>query len=161
VKLDQTTVLGLGELETAPGFLLQIALVTHVEAVSALLSEGTPLRMSEYAILVAINENPGALQGEIGDLLHISHPHMTKVISQLETAGYVVRTVPRENRRSLQLDLTDAGRAVLSDMRRIVPPAASQALDMLSDSEKDALVELLRKIARRPDRATNEQRKFS
>lgn len=149
---DQANALNLGELEDAPGFLLQIALISHAEAVSAHLPAGTPLRMSEYAIFVAINENPGALQGEIGDLLHISHSHMTKVISRFEVAGFVVRTIPRQNRRSLRLDLTDAGRSVLAEMRKIVPPTGAEAMAMLSQNEKELLVGLLRKVAGRPER---------
>lgn len=161
MKIDQAKALDLGELESAAGFLLQLALVSHVEAVSARLPAGTPLRMSEYAILVAINENLGALQGEIGDLLHISHSHMTKTISRLELAGFVTRIVPKENRRSLRLDLTDAGRAALAEMRRVVPPVGVAALGMLSTGEKDTLVELLRKIAGRPSRISNDQKDFS
>lgn len=161
MTIDPAISFDLGEMENAPGFLLQLALVSYVEDVSARLPGGTPIRMSEYAILVTINENPGALQGEIGDVLHISHPHMTKMISRLDVAGYVTRTIPRKNRRSLQLDLTDAGRAVLAEMRRIVPPVGKEALDMLSNIEKDMLVELLRKIAGRPDRAKNEEKNIS
>lgn len=153
--------LDLAELEDAPGFLLQLALVSYVEDTSARMPADVPLRMAEYAILVAISENAGAQQGEIGELLHISRSHMTKMISRLELAGFVTRTVPSENRRALRLDLTDSGRAALAKMRRILPPIGKAVLTVLSNDEKDMLVALLRKVAGRPDRATTKQKASS
>lgn len=150
---DTSAALGLAELETSPGFLLQLALVSYVEALKTELPEGTPLSNVEYAILVAIDENPGALQGEIGDLLHISRAHMTKMITRLETAGLVSRAIPPENRRALRLSLTETGQTALADMRAIAPGAGLSALSMLSPGERQTLIGLLRRIAGRPDPA--------
>lgn len=150
---DTSAAFDLAELETSPGFLLQLALVSYVEALQRELPAETPLSNPEYAILVAIDENPGALQGEIGELLHISRAHMTKVITRLEAAGLVSRTIPPENRRALRLALTGMGKTALAEMRAIAPGAGMSALSMLSDEERQTLIGLLRRIAGRPEPA--------
>ena len=152
VEMDTGQALGLAELETSPGFLLQIALVRYVEALGRELPDDLPLSNAEYAICVAIVENPGALQGEIGDLLHISRAHMTKVVTRLEAAGIVDREIPPENRRSLRLSLTAQGQTALAEMRRATPDAGRAALSMLNPDERERLVSLLRKVAGRPER---------
>lgn len=136
----------LGALESQAGFVLRIAQLTAFDRFFAFLGPSA-VKISEITVLVAIEENPGIRQGEIADLLKIKWPNMTKLVRGLENGGLVQRHVPRHDRRSVVLRLTDAGRAAIAESAPAMARADREALAMLNDDEHAQLVALSRKIA--------------
>jgi DNA-binding MarR family transcriptional regulator len=136
----------LGELERIAGFALRIAELTAFERFLALMGPGD-VRVSEATVLYAVSRNPGIRQGVLADVLKIKWPNMTKVVRALEEKGLIERHIPRNNRRSVVLHLTDRGRdraeAFAGEMLR----SDRQALSMLDDREYAQLLALCGKIA--------------
>lgn len=100
----------LGPLNDSIGFQLRM---TQTRAYDQFFREfaGTDVRPGEYTVLQVLGMNPGLRQGTVARTLNIKPAHMTKLVQRLVRAGHVKRTVPPEDRRSVRLALTEAGRA--------------------------------------------------
>jgi DNA-binding MarR family transcriptional regulator len=134
----------LGPLADSLGFLLRLSQLVSFRDFFAEL-EDFDLRPGEATVLMLIGENPGVRQGMLAKRLMIKRAHMTKMIRAMEDTGLVARTVPEDDRRSVELWLTPRGEARVAAMRG--PWAAHEARPALnlSPREEAELKRLLRK----------------
>ncbi len=147
--------ISLGGMESQAGFLLRIAQLTAFERFFSLLGPSA-VKISEITVLIAIAENPDVRQGEVADVLKIKWPNMTKLVRALEERGLVERHIPKNDRRSVVLRLTDAGRAAIAESEDAMLRADREALSMLDDEEHAQLLALSRKIAGWPPASKQE-----
>ena len=70
------------------------------------------LRPRQFAVLVFLLEHGSATVTEIQGHIYTSPSAASTVISQLEDAGYVTRTRSEVDNRVVNVELTDAGRAL-------------------------------------------------
>lgn len=84
--------------------------------------------------------------GEVAARLHIAPRSLTDLVDPLEEAGLLRRTPDPDNRRSVLLDLTEAGAAVLEDLRRRSRETAATAFGVLPVEDRRRLLELLRRL---------------
>jgi len=98
-----------GPLRDSLGFLLRMAQLQTFEHYFTELRD-FELKPGEFSVLTLIMSNPGIRQGLLAQRLMIKRAHMTKLIRSLEERGYVARTIPDEDRRSVTLRLTSQGR---------------------------------------------------
>lgn len=103
------------------------------------------LRPGEYSTLLLIARNPGIRQGILAQALCIKPAHMTKLVRTFEDRGLVERTIPDHDRRSVHLDLTDAGHAFVAQHRQAFSRHEKRLNSTLSADELRALKLLLRK----------------
>ncbi|WP_304618030.1 MarR family winged helix-turn-helix transcriptional regulator [Paracoccus sp. (in: a-proteobacteria)] len=136
----------LGELPNIFGLLLRLAQVRHYDRFFAAF-EGTDVRPGEMTLLWLLDLNPGIRQGVAARTLLIKPAHMTKVVQRLIDAGLISRLVPEGDRRSVTLNLTDAGRAHLARHRETFLNVSSAESIGLAQDEYDTLLALLRKLA--------------
>jgi DNA-binding MarR family transcriptional regulator len=87
--------------------------------------------MSAIDLARAIDHNPGA---------------MTRLLDRLETMGYLRRTPHAEDRRTLRIELTDAGHALSQELRACGERMADYALRTLTPDERDGFVGLLERV---------------
>jgi DNA-binding MarR family transcriptional regulator len=134
----------LGTLSGSLGFLLRLSQLVSFRDFFVSLDD-LDMRPGEATVLMLIDENPGVRQGVLARRLMIKRAHMTKMIRAMEDGGLVTRTVPEDDRRSVELWLTARGRARVEAMR--APWAAHEARPVrnLSDREQAELKRLLRK----------------
>jgi DNA-binding MarR family transcriptional regulator len=76
-------------------------------------------------------------------------PDITRLLDRLETRGLVARTRPSDNRRVVEVALTDAGRALLDELADAVLDCARRQVGHLDAEQQRRLTELLR-AARAP-----------
>ena len=69
---------------------------------------------------------------ELSALMHMHNPQLSKILNGLEDNGLVDRRRPRENRRSVEIRLTDEGKAYVEKMSAIMQQRIEAAL---SDKE--------------------------
>lgn len=100
----------LGDLPRSVGFLLRM---TQVRAYAQFFRAfaDTDVRPGEFTVLWVLAHNPGLRQGSLARTLMIKPAHMTKLVQRLVDEGFVTRTIPPEDRRSVCLTLTEAGEA--------------------------------------------------
>jgi len=138
--------LSFGRQERAAGFVLRIAQLTAFERFFAVFPT-QDLRISEYSVLIGIAENPGVRQGVLADVLKIKWSNMTKLVRTLEDRELIGRRVPKNDRRSVELYVTEAGYKLIDGMSDVMHASDRKAFDMLSDEEHAQLLVLLRKVA--------------
>jgi DNA-binding MarR family transcriptional regulator len=134
----------LGELAGSLGFLLRMAQLRAFE--SFFRTAGNELKPGEFTVLWVIGLNPGLRQGTIGRRLRIKPAHMTKLIRRIVEAGLVEREIPPDDRRSIRLSLTKAGRAFVEKHKATLRKSHDAERAALSDTEYKAIVALLRKV---------------
>lgn len=104
------------------------------------------LTTTQLGVLEAILHKGPLTQRELGRKVLTSAGNMTDVIGKLERRGLVARCHPEADRRSLLVDLTPPGRALIE---RVFPAHArdiAEAMGGLSACELDRLGQLLRKL---------------
>ncbi|MFQ3592716.1 MAG: MarR family transcriptional regulator [Gemmataceae bacterium] len=93
---------------------------------------------------------PGSLRTlELASRLISRAPDITRLVDKLETRGLVRRDYPPDNRRVVQLTLTEAGLDLLRELAEPVRQCNAAQVGHLSDEQKKQLIELLQ-AARAP-----------
>lgn len=142
---DTRAGLQFGTLEHSAGFVMRIAQLTVFERIFSVMPPDT-IKMSEFTILLAVSENPGVRQGVLADVLKIKWPNMTKLVRELEDRGLLNRRVPPNDRRSVELHVTEAGQKEVEKASALFSRLDRMIFDMLDEDEHDQLLNLLRKI---------------
>lgn len=99
--------------------------------------------------LVAIGANPGVRAGALGDALLIRRSNMTKLVDALERRGLVRRLPSDQDRRSVELSLTQAGAATVAKIMPEVIAHEATMLAPLSVHERRIFLGLLGKLNER------------
>jgi DNA-binding MarR family transcriptional regulator len=134
----------LGYLSDSLGFLLRIAQLKAYESFFEDLG-AAGLKPGEYSILSVIGGNPGVRQGLLGQSLRIKRAHMTKIVRSLEDRGLVTRHIPDDDRRSVELTLTAAGRDYCTHHRAAALDHESRRPAELGAEDLETLKALLRR----------------
>ena len=104
-------------------------IVKHLDKLSGRLSARFGLNVGEFKVLLKLDRHGAMTAGELADVLSLSSGATTNRLDGLEEAGYLTRTRDPEDRRSVLVDVTDAGRDVLE---RIVEAQGSEERDLLA-----------------------------
>ena len=132
------------ELHAEPGHLMrrahQIAVATFHEV------HGRHVTPVQYAVLRALQAEPGLDQVTLAQRVALDTSTTADIASRREAKGWIVRQLLARRQRSLHL--TAAGQGVLDEMLPRVQPMYEQLLQVLNDSERAQLVQLLRKFVR-------------
>src|SRR5262245_30797576 len=95
-------------------------------------------------------EHPAALPTLVLAGKLVSHaPDITRLVDRLEERGLVARQRMPDNRRIVQVGITDAGLALLKELEQPVRECHLKQLGHLSPAQLQGLVELLR-VTRQP-----------
>lgn len=108
------------------------------------------LRPRQFAVLVYLLDVDSAMVSEIQDYLYTSASTASTIVSQLEDDGYVTRTRSEEDNRVVNVQLTEAGRAIAQNtplrgiglLRRRLDALPEDRLQMI-DAVMSDLVELM------------------
>jgi DNA-binding MarR family transcriptional regulator len=111
----------------------------------------TPQQYNALRVLRAAH--PGTLPTlTLASKLVSRAPDITRLLDKLHDRGLVQRERPADNRRTVQVGITDAGVELLDQLAAEVKACHARQLGHLSTTEMQQLVELLRK-ARQPHEA--------
>lgn len=134
----------LGPLERSLGFHLRLSQMRAFEDFFEAFAEDG-LHPGSLSVLILIGENPGIRQGVLAQTLMIKRSHMAKIVQGFDEKGLVARRVPADDRRSVELRLTDKGTAMVATaMPKFLAHEAASA-DGLSAEEQSTLLALLTK----------------
>jgi DNA-binding MarR family transcriptional regulator len=93
------------------------------------LLEPLGLTHPQYLVMLALwGETPLSV-GRIGSLLQLDSPTLSPLLKRLQSAGLITRTRSGDDERQVDIDLTDAGRA-LREKALAIPPAVVEKLGM-------------------------------
>ena len=83
---------------------------------------------------------------ELSDMLELSRPSITRILNELERRGFITRNIDKEDRRSINIELTEAGIEALEKANRKILSIAERLVEALGDSDTDKLIELIHKL---------------
>lgn len=131
------------ELNNHPGHLLrraqQIVVASFYDNVGR--DSLTPL---QYALLVALDENPGVDQVTLAKLVALDNSTTAETAVRLEAKGLIVRELYIEKRRQRRLSLTSLGRQVLQGLQSNIEDMKNQLLGRLAPGDQEQFLRLLR-----------------
>lgn len=140
----------LGALGESLGFLLRLSQLESFRDFYHGLGD-LGMRPGEFSVLMLIAENPHIRQGVLAKKLMIKRAHMTKMVQAMEAEGLVGRSVPEDDKRSIELHLTKAGHARIAAMRTPFEAHEARNLTRLSDAELAEAKRLLKKYLGLPE----------
>lgn len=105
------------------------------------------LEPRHYAVLRAVRAGDGQSQQTVADRLQIPPSTMVSLVDHLEQQGWLERRPDPADRRTRQLHLTRRGGQVLDRATRLGDQWEHQICAGLSDTERDQLLSLLRRVA--------------
>lgn len=100
----------------------------------------------EQFILQTLWEQDGLTPGEVAHSLSLSVPTVTRAASRLEAADLVNRVAHETDGRLVRLRLTEQGKRIKRAVDRERRGLSAKALQSLSPSERELLVDLLNRI---------------
>ena len=98
----------------------------------------------QYLVLLALWESSPRSVRDIGETLRHEPATLSPMLKRLEALGYITRRRARADERQLEVDLTDAGRALRAEAEKI-PYRVVETLDM-SLEELEALHKALSRV---------------
>lgn len=126
------------------------AVLAHVE--KRLNAEG--LTATQIGVLEAVLHKGKLTQRELGRKVLTSAGNMTDVIDKLEARGLVARSRVQADRRSVRVELTEAGQALIERLFPIHAGDIAAAMAGIDDAELATLERLLRKLGHAAGEAT-------
>ena len=105
------------------------------------------LTMAQYAVLCALEAEPGLSNARLARASFVTPQTMQGVMSNLEGAGLVERSVDPTHARVLRGELSDRGKAVLADAHRAVAVVEGRMVASVGSDMVEAMAEALYKCA--------------
>jgi DNA-binding MarR family transcriptional regulator len=119
-------------------------MIKHLE--HALAEQDLGLNFTQYRVLKMLGNVPQISASELARRLEHDAGALTRLLDKMQERGFLRRHACAEDRRSVEISLTDAGRALSRPLRSISEQLTAYALSDLSDDEKVLLMTLLRRV---------------
>lgn len=106
----------------------------------------------QFAVLANLHVHGPHTLGELADRERVSAPSMNRTVNCLEELGYLTRTPDGDDRRKVNIALSDGGRAVVLETTRRRDSWLEHALEDLTSAERDTLAAaaaIMRQVADR------------
>lgn len=104
------------------------------------LTEGQP------KVLNFLSRNDGCIQREIAESCNIEPATVTSLLSNMEKAELIYRTQNLENRRILNVFLTDKGKEAQKEVEKIFNQLDEKCFKDFSEEEKIKTIEILNRL---------------
>jgi DNA-binding MarR family transcriptional regulator len=104
------------------------------------------VRIVHFEIMHVLKEEGRLHVAEIGQRLQIAKAQMTHLIDKLVALGLVEREMDTTDRRTLNIDLTEKGKAMLQEHETCVVNAVRENMSALTEEELATLSSSLRNL---------------
>ncbi len=103
-------------------------------------SKGTGLTRAQWQLLARLSKSEGINQAGLADLLDMEPMSVCRLVDRMEESGWVVREPDPADRRARRLFLTPKARPALEAMKPVALEVFDEAMDGLSESEREQLL---------------------
>lgn len=139
--------LDLGGLKHILGHQLAMAEVPTRKTFFKHIGKPYDLRPAEFSMLVLIDHNTNVTQKQLSQALAIPAPNITTMLDRLAERGLLMRKRNQTDRRSIYVQLTEAGKTLKDQAYEISGSMERTLLRHLSLAERAMLLELLQKVS--------------
>lgn len=108
--------------------------------------KGFDITIDQGLILSIIHDNPGISQKEIAIRAFKDHASVTRIIELLVKRNFLKRDSFEEDRRRFNLNVTEEGKTILTEIQPIVDVNRKTAIEGISEEEIELLRKLVNKI---------------
>jgi DNA-binding MarR family transcriptional regulator len=121
-------------------------LVRHKVGTTTLADSNLDIKLLHIEIMHVLKDEGTLHPAKIGEKLLIAKAQMTHLIDKLVELDFVKREMCADDRRTLNITLTEKGKKVLDEQDNLVLNAMNVGLSSLSDTELESLSSSLRKL---------------
>jgi DNA-binding MarR family transcriptional regulator len=100
---------------------------------------GNTLAVAQLELLAALAEQPGTRPGQLARRLHMRPNTVTTIVNALTTLGMVRRVTAEDDRRAVELTVTEAGRQAMLAWQATNAAVLHLALSTLPAKQRRAL----------------------
>lgn len=104
------------------------------------------IKLLHFEIMRVLKEEGTLHPAEIGERLLIAKAQMTHLIDKLVELDFVKREIGADDRRTINVTLTEKGREVLDEQENLVVNAVSDNMSDLTEKELEDLCSSLRNL---------------
>ena len=144
--------LNLTALRQTSGFMIRLLQIQIFEEFFEYFS-AADFSPAEHSALILIRDNPSVTQSEVADALRIQLPNLVKILSRLETKGYIKRKRSSRDKRAVELTLTARGKQVAAQASDMGDDFNRLVLAPLGEKEQSQFLSMLNRLVRpRPNK---------
>ncbi|PDS75684.1 MarR family transcriptional regulator [Rhizobium sp. L43] len=140
-----TTPLDVGRLGDLLGFHLRMAHVAIYRDFADTM-EALALTQKQLAVMELLAVNTGASQIDLANTLGTDRATMMALVNRLAARDLIERRPSQADRRRQELYLTEAGRVMLAQARKLIDTHEQRFIELFSRDEMDALLAALKRI---------------
>ena len=122
--------------------LSRAGLLSKVFAGQAFTQAGFERRPEQFTVLYALKENDGMYLRQLANITFKDRPNMTRIVSILESNGYVTSVIESEGRQVKKLYITEKGKLICDGML----PVILSVWEGLTEEEVDFFLKTLDKL---------------
>ena len=104
--------------------------------------ERSHLTLPQLRILFQIRRSPGVSSGQLARTIGITMSTTSGLVAKLVDAGFVVKGQASGDRRRIPLNLSEAGRALASELAEYSQPFVDQLAEALGDDLEEVIAAL-------------------
>jgi DNA-binding MarR family transcriptional regulator len=109
-------------------------------------ASGLKLTRSQWSVLAHLLRNDGIQQKELAEQMDITAITLTGLLDRMERDGWVERRADPDDRRAKRIYLTEKVAPVTKELRTLAREVRKSALQGLSETEQQTLMNLLLKV---------------
>ena len=113
------------------------------------------ISLSQCHALMEIEQKKDISVTEVSDALMLNKSTISRTVDGLVNIGLLNREIPKEDRRTAVLNLTDTGKKVCNDINWNNDRYIQKYLEVLNTDEQDTLITLLDKVTRQMSKLRN------
>lgn len=106
------------------------------------------LSVPQFRTLLFISRNEGASLSEVADHIGLTLPSMSTLVDGLVARNFVVRRTHRDDRRRVDLALTEQGETTLNSAWNATQDYLKERFDRLPETERATIVKGMRILRR-------------
>ncbi|GAA5343844.1 MarR family winged helix-turn-helix transcriptional regulator [Planifilum fimeticola] len=107
---------------------------------------GDQMTLAEYHLLRILHRDGSRRISDLAQDLGVSMSHITNVTDRLETKGWVVRRRSEQDRRAVELHITDSARKRMEELQRKKEQYYRDKLSSLPTESIHTLIDLLKQL---------------
>ncbi|MEW6045586.1 MAG: MarR family transcriptional regulator [Bacillota bacterium] len=121
-----------------------VEMMVDVVTTRTLSDAGSYITVSQLECLKYLQRHGACSAAELAEGLHMSPPAVTKLVDRLVRKGLVRRRDRPEDRRSVEISLTEAGRRTAEELRRRRSRVLEMILNRMGPDDREELERSLR-----------------
>ena len=126
--------------------LSRVGTLARLFAVQTFIKSGFEITPEQFTVLMTLNENNGMYLRQLADITYKDRPNMTRIVSILESGGYVISELAADGRQVKKLYITDKGRETCEQILPQILNVWDSMVKDMAEEDVDNLIGMLNHI---------------